>query len=104
MKLENRDLVREFLKQVKEQYPEYSSDALKDAIETPWLFLRENIAGDVLPLIRFRYLGSFQVYHKGVSAYLRNLEQDRFANRVNNKCYLKEKKILEDYIKRQNEK
>lgn len=94
------DLMSEFFKEIKEEYPDLSFDQLKDILFGPWRFLREQIESGFFPEVRFEYFGVFKVYPGRVKYLLENLKERKDKGLITQEFYDKYEELLNNYIKR----
>lgn len=100
MKIDNMELMSEFYKEIKEDYPEISFDQLKDILFGPWRFLREQIESGFFPEVRFEYFGVFKVYPGRAKHLLNNLKERREKDLITQEFYEVYEELLTKYIKR----
>lgn len=62
IKIDNDSLYKEYYDIIKVKYPQYTFEQVKEIITCPWKYLKEEMSGDDLTEIRFKYFGKFQVY------------------------------------------
>ena len=100
MKKSSRELISEFYKLIKEDYPHLTERQVKDVCFAPWEFLKETMQDGELNDMRFKFFGNFAVKEGRAISRLRDLKK-RFLNKeVEAVLYFKYKKQLEDYIKK----
>ncbi len=98
MRLENKELIEEFYKQINDQYPDLTFEQIREAAFIPWLFVKREMESGELPKIRLKYFGSFQVYKERARKMLYNLK-DRFKfHKINAEQYFKYKQMIENYL------
>lgn len=100
MKLENEQLIKEFHNKMSEKYPNIILEQAKDIAFTPWKFLKQEIENGELPEVRFKYFGTFQVYHGRAVNMLENLKERFRYNKINRDMFYKTKDMLEKFIKK----
>lgn len=76
MKVESDVLIKEFKETIKEEFPEVSTETLKEIVFGPWRFLRDEMESGDLPEVRFKYFGKFVVY-KGRAKFMLYKNKER---------------------------
>ena len=104
MRLESRDLIEEYYNTIKDKYPDLTPEDCKEICSAPWKFLKQEIESGELPEIRFKYFGSFQVYKGRAENMLYNLKVKFDNQKITEDYYMKYKVMIENYLKKLNEK
>ena len=100
MKLEHDKLVIEFHKKMVEQYPDITLEQAKEICIGPWKFLKQEMENGELNEIRFKYFGTFQVYHGRAINMLINLKERFRFNKIKREDFYRIKEMLEKFIKK----
>jgi hypothetical protein len=81
------------------EQPDMTFEDFKVICQTPFIHLRRQMSDDVLPLIRFTYLGSFMVL-PGMIIKMAGYNQMRFEkNLITEKQYTRYMNLLFSYVK-----
>lgn len=99
MIINSNELIEEFFSEVKEQYPNITLEELQSICSSPWLFLRDEMNSGRLTKVKFKYLGTFQVYPKRVAYILSLLDKRLEEKKITQKHYDTTKKIYEEFLK-----
>lgn len=99
MKLDNQQLMEEFYNSIKEDFPGVDYEQLKEVCFGPWRFLKQEMESGLLPTIRFKYFGTFQVYPGRAKNILYNLKKKFEEGRISEEVYLKNTEITNNRIK-----
>lgn len=102
MILKNDELLHEFYLKEGHNYPELNLEQFKEAVFTPWMFLKNEMENGELETVRFKYFGTFQVYEGRAKRMLENLKQRHKFNRIEVKQYFHLKNMIEKYLKKKN--
>lgn len=98
-KLENKDLIKEFYDNYKNDYPDLDINDFKDICTSPWQFISKIMQSGELDSIRLKYFGIFQVLKGRAKNMLNNLDKKLENKQINNKQYNQYKSILTKYLK-----
>lgn len=100
MAIENKDLIEEYYKEVKDKYPTISFKEFVEVCRAPFLFFRKQMESSDFPLIHVQYFGKFVVWPGNakkiiemMKTFLRigRITQEQFDNRTNDlKVYVNE--------------
>lgn len=97
MKLTNNELNETFYD---EQGDEYSAslEQVKEVISGPWEFTKQEFESGLLPSIRHKYLGTFQVYPGRAKNMLHHLKTRYDTEKISSKKYEKLTTMIKNYI------
>mgnify|MGYP003641905799 CR=1 FL=1 len=98
MVLKNDELLHEFYAKEGYKYPDLNLEQFKEAVFTPWVFLRKEIESGELETVRLKYFGTFQVYEGRAKRMLINLKQRFTFNKIEPTQYFKLKTMLEKFL------
>lgn len=98
MILKNDELLHEFYAKEGHKYPDLNLEQFKEAVFTPWVFLRKEIESGELETVRLKYFGTFQVYEGRAKRMLTNLKQRFTFNKIEPAQYFKLKTMLEKFL------
>ena len=99
MKIENKELVDEFYESIKEDYPHYDLEQIRNVIYGPWRYVVSLMKRGDLPEIRIKYFGVFLVNKGTAIMQLKKLKKDFEEGKINHRHYFKLKKMFEEYLK-----
>ncbi len=92
MLINTEKLLAGYLERVKTQYPDMTIEELSTICRTPFVFLKLQMKKITLPIVRFKYFGSFLVYKQRISNASRiaqhALENDKITQTKFNKIQL----------------
>lgn len=97
-KLENKDLIKEFYDNYKNDYPDLNIDDFKEICISPWQFIAKTMQSGELDSIRLKYFGIFQVLKGRAKNMLNNLDKKLESKQINNKQYNRYKSMLLKYL------
>ena len=98
MKLESDKLVIEFYNKKSSEFPGITQEQAKDICYGPWKFLKQEMENGELSEVRFKYFGTFQVYHGRAVNLLNNLKERFRFNKVSKEEFFRLKAMLEKFI------
>lgn len=99
---DNKELLEEFYKEIKEEYPSLSLEELSLVCQSPWMFLRETMNSGKFNKVRFKYFGTFEVHKKRVSYILSQMDDRLKRETITQKHYDSVKKVLEQWLEKEN--
>lgn len=102
MILKNDELLHEFYSQESHKYPDLNLEQFKEAVFTPWIFLRKEMESGNLETVRFKYFGTFQVYEGRAKRMLTNLKERFKYNKIDPTQFFKLKDMLEKFLNKKN--
>lgn len=104
-KLDNQILIEEYYKQVEREFPEIDLAEVKRIVSAPYSFLKEQMAADELPTIRFKYFGTFLVYEERARYILERTERSMLKGTITKELYEHRKTMINEFLdKRANQK
>lgn len=98
MKILTKDLIKEFYKEIKEEYPDLTLEQVRDICYGPWRFLRREIETPGLETVRFKYIGTFNVYKNRARQLLQNYEYNLSKGYISESRYNYITNKLKKYI------
>lgn len=101
--LTNDELIAEFHKKKKEEYPNINLDQAKEICYGPWRFLKAEMENGELQEVRFKYFGTFQVYPGRAKNMLIKLKERFRFNKIARVEYYRIKDMLDKFMKKNEE-
>lgn len=101
-RLENRQLLSEFYDEIKSDYPDITEEQVIEICSFPWKFLKAQMRTGELETVRFKYLGTFQVYVGRAKIELESLKERFKEHKIQPKRFFMLKDMLENFLVRQN--
>lgn len=102
--VKNTQLTEEFFNIYKSRYPNLTIEQVREIVYTPWRFTKHHMESGELPKIRHKYFGVFQVYPGRAKHMLESIKQRFRFHKIEPEQYFKLKKMLEEFLKREDEK
>lgn len=100
MRIMPEDYIREFYKDLPEEFKSYGFDNIRDVCCAPFIFLRKSIQSNYLPTIRFKYFGVFRPFEKKALFELKKAETRFAKGYISEKEYYRIKNMVEGFIER----
>lgn len=98
-KLENPELLDEFHKKMRLEFPGIDIKQAKEIVDGPWKFLKVLMENGEFLVVRLKYFGTFQVYLGRAKHMLENNKERFKLNKIKKEEYFRIKNMLEKYIK-----
>lgn len=104
MKILHPDLIEEYYESIKNDYPDLTKEQCNQICSAPFIEVRKAIESGEFSTGRLKYFGTFVVYPKRISYYLKLYAKMFKEQRITPKVYFKKKEQFELALKRkQNE-
>lgn len=100
MKLLHPDLIDEYYNSIKDQYPGLTKEQCNQICSAPFLEARRAIESGEFLTVRLQFFGTFVVYPKRLSYYLKVYSKMFKEQRITPANYFKKKEQLESALKR----
>lgn len=100
MKLLHPDLIEEYYESIKDKYPGLTKEQCNQICSAPFVEVRKGIESGQFLTIRLQFFGTFVVYPKRLSYYLRVYSKMFKEQRINPANYFRKKEQLESALKR----
>lgn len=102
MRLDAELLVKQYYEKVKDQYPDLDFQEFKNICYAPFKFLKQEMSSDQLPVIRFKYFGTFIVYPKRAKYLLKQAEERHRKGTLSHTEFLRIRKMINDFLNEPN--
>lgn len=97
-RIDSPTLLKEFYEKNKDNYPHISLEQMKECCSTQFLYVRKQIEGGELPVIRLKYFGTFVVFQKR-AIHMKKVLEDGFKRLlIEPKYYFTKKEMLEKFL------
>jgi len=97
---EPRDFIYQYCESIKDKYPELSTAQIEEICRHPFSFVKEKMKQSNLPEVRLKYFGVFRVRLLRVKDRFAENEKMFSLGRITENRYLHFKKILTNFIER----
>lgn len=98
MKLSNKELQEEFHESIREEYPDLTSDQIRDITFGPWRHLRVLMSSGSLQPMRIKYFGIFRVLTSRAKFMLMNMTSKYEAGNLSTEEFEEYKLMIEKYL------
>jgi len=99
-KLENNELITEYHDDLDE---DISFEETKTAITSAFNFIKDNMASEDLPTIRWKYFGTFVVYNGRANSILDRTKRHFDKGSITEKLYNQRTGMLNEFLNKRNE-
>ena len=103
MKVTHNELISEFFKEIKEEYPDLTYKECEEICSFPFKETRKHIESEELPVIRLKYFGTFVPYPKRVKGILKQYENLFKLKKIDQSKYFKKREMLTKHLKKHEE-
>ncbi len=100
MKMLHPDLLAEYYNSIKDQYPGLTKEQCNEICSAPFIEVRKGIESGEHPTIRLKLFGTFVVYPKRITYYLKLYSKMFKEQRITPANYFKKKEQFESALKR----
>lgn len=100
MRLLHPDLIEEYYESIKDQYPNLTKEQCNQICSAPFVEVRKGIESGQFFTIRLQFFGTFTVYPKRLTYYLRLYAKMFKEQRITPANYFKKKEQFELALKR----
>ncbi len=100
MRILHPDLIEEYYNSIKSQYPGLTKEQCNEICSAPFIEVRKGIESGEFLTIRLKLFGTFVVYPKRLTYYLKVFEKMFKEQRIGAISYFKKKEQLETALKR----
>jgi len=99
------EMINKFIEEHSEEpvLQELNKRKIKECVEAPFSFLRENLKNNKLFVQRHAYLCTFYTTTKRAKSALKDVEKKHKQGKVGEKKYKEVKNMLEDFLKRKDD-
>lgn len=98
MRLENKDLIKEFYETQKEKYPDLTFEQCRLIVSNQYKYLKHRMQSNSISTVRLQYLGTFLVYPRRAEAMLKNMTKLFENHKVDRNEYFETKRMIEKHV------